>query len=144
MLRRSPCSDSSGFLRWRWRRAIWSEHLSENVFCVFQSFWHFFIAWINCLGKSICLSLTFLVDICDHFCFRWKNDLCMILKIYLDNFIRKSKHDSILCSHPLLDINNFSWFATTACRDWFLSGIFLEKFILSFDRSDNRFLSISF
>lgn len=30
----------------------------------------------------------------------------MILEVHLDDFIRKTEHDSVTCSHPFFDIND--------------------------------------
>jgi len=35
----------------------------------------------------------------------------MILKVDLDNFVRKSEHDGMPCSHPLFDIDNVLHFS---------------------------------
>lgn len=142
-MRWTSSRNSPTLLAGRGRTVIRSKHLSKYVLCVFESFRHLFIARINSLRESICFSLAFLVYICHHFSFRAENDLCVILKIHLNNFVRKSKHHSVLCSHPLFHINNLTDFPSCACWNRLLSSILLEKLIFLFHWSDHWFLAIS-
>ena len=39
----------------------------------------------------------------------------MILEVYLDDFVAESKHDSMLGSHPFLDVNAARWILQLIC-----------------------------
>jgi hypothetical protein len=51
------------------------------------------------------LSLALFVHICDQPAFRIKQDLCMILEIYLNYLIAKAEHNCMLGAHPFFNIN---------------------------------------
>ena len=45
----------------------------------------------------------------------------MILEVYLNDFVAKSKHNRMLGSHPFLDVNTAGWIQQLICLIQFIS-----------------------
>lgn len=54
-------------------------------------------------------ALSLLVDVGDIPVLRVKENLSVILEVHLHNLVAKSEHDSMLCSHPFLDVDGARW-----------------------------------
>ena len=79
--------------------------MGQDIFGVLQSLGHLCIIAIQGLVQWHSRSLTLFVDVSDISIFRVQQNLSVVLKVYLYNFVAEAEHDGVLRSHPLLDVD---------------------------------------
>ena len=97
------------------------EHVCQDVLGVLEPLRHLCIVAVKCLVQWHSRSFSLLVDICDVSVLWVKKDFGVILEVYLNNFVAKSEHDSVLCTHPLLHVNWSCWVLKLVCCVLFIS-----------------------
>lgn len=83
------------------------EHVGEDIFGVLEPLYHFEVGGLHGAAEGVGAPFALFVHVGDHFGLGTQHDLCVILEINLDHLVRKSEHNSMSSSHPLLHINNF-------------------------------------
>lgn len=63
------------------------QHMSQYIFCIFQSLHHLKICRLHCTTQWISTPLTLLVHICHYFSLRTKHNFGMILEINLNHLV---------------------------------------------------------
>lgn len=79
--------------------------MSENFFCVFESFGHFGVLAVQSSRQWILTSLSFEIDVSNKLLLTGQNDFGLVCEVYLDDFITEPEHNGVFCFHPLLDVD---------------------------------------
>ena len=81
------------------------QHVGQDILGVLQSLGHLSVIAIQGLVQWHGRPLTLFVDVSDISIFRVQQNLSVVLKVYLYNFVAEAEHDGVLRSHPLLDVD---------------------------------------
>jgi hypothetical protein len=93
------CSHSSRLV------VIVVQHVSQDVLGILQSLGHFGVVALESMVQGQSLSFTLLVDVGHQSALRIQQDLCVVLEVHLHDLVAQSEHNSMLRSHPLLNID---------------------------------------
>ena len=101
-----------------WRIIV--QHVSQYVLGILQSLSHFCIVAVQGLTERHDGTISLLVHIGHQSIIRIQQDLCMVLEVYLYDFVAQTEHDGVAGPHPLLHVH----------RAWSRSVLWITKLVL--------------
>ena len=81
------------------------EHVGQDVFGVLESLGHLCVVGLECMVQRQRLSLALLIHVSHQSALRVKQNLCMVLEVYLHYLVAQSEHYRVFSPHPLLHVD---------------------------------------
>ena len=82
------------------------EHVCQNILSVLQTLYHLEVSALHRRVERVGAPFATFVDVGHDLRLRAKHDFCVVLEVYLNNFVGEAEHDSVPCAHPLLNVND--------------------------------------